>query len=103
MLRITSDTRIDSKRLILAGRLVRPWVNEVERSWDTLKQSEPRLLVVDLKGITFIDEDGKALISRMWKEGAQLVVTGSSVRAFIEDITPRSEPATHEETRTEEP
>jgi len=92
MLKITSDARHDSTRLTLEGRLVGPWVAELERSWHGLTQFGHRPLVVDLTGLTFVGEDGKALLDRMWRDGAQLVAAGCCMRALIEGITGTSAP-----------
>src|SRR3712207_7702839 len=53
-------TTLFRSRLMVEGRLVGPWVTELERSWQDLRQSSHGLLVVDLTGITFVGEDGKA-------------------------------------------
>jgi anti-anti-sigma regulatory factor len=44
-------------------------------------------LLVDLTGVTFIDQEGQALLSRLWQEGADLRATGCYVKTIVEKIT----------------
>ena len=64
-----------------------PWVNELEQAWQGIKQSEGGTIVVDLTGVTFIEDNGKSLLSRMWREGAELIATGCCNRPIVEQIT----------------
>ncbi len=87
MLKIVSDRRQDSTRLTMEGRLIGPWVKELEQEWQHARQSGKGSLVVDLTGVTYIAEDGKALLSRMWQEGAELIASGCCTRLIVEEIT----------------
>jgi anti-anti-sigma regulatory factor len=87
MLKITRHISTGSRHLKLEGRLIGPWVNELEQAWNGLKQSEGGTIVVDLTGITFIEDNGKQLLSRMWREGAELIATGCCNRPIVEQIT----------------
>ena len=87
MLKITPDMRKSSSRLTVEGRLVGPWVRELEQSWQTLKQSGKGSFIVDLTGVTFIGNDGKVLLTRMWREGAELMATGCCTKPLVEQIT----------------
>ena len=87
MLKITSEQTGDSARLTLEGSLSGPWVTELERTWQTVRLSGIFAPVVELVGITFISEDGKALLARMWREGAALVAHGCCTRHIVGEIT----------------
>lgn len=87
MLKITSEQSGDSARLTLEGSLSGPWVTELERAWQTVRQSGIFAPVVELVGITFISEDGKALLSRMWREGAAFTAHGCCTRHIVGEIT----------------
>lgn len=87
MLRITSERTPDSVRFTLEGRLTGPWAMELEAVWRTVKQSRTGSLLVDLTGVTFIGEDGKALLTRMWQEGAELIAQGCCTGHMVEEIT----------------
>lgn len=86
MLKITPQRTGHSTRLMLEGRLAGPWVDELERAWRDSKESITGSLVVDLTGVTFIEQEGKALLSRMWQEGAELLAVGCCSRSILEDI-----------------
>lgn len=86
MLKITPHRTGDSMRLMLEGRLAGPWVNELERVWRDSKESITGSLVVDLTGVTFIEQEGKGLLSRMWRDGAELLAVGCCSRSILEDI-----------------
>ena len=87
MLKITRHISTGSRHLTLEGRLIGPWVYELEQAWNGIKQSEGGTIVVDLTGITFIEDNGKQLLSRMWREGAELIATGCCNRPIVEQIT----------------
>ncbi|GMV50697.1 MAG: hypothetical protein NBKEAIPA_02537 [Nitrospirae bacterium] len=87
MLKITSVTTQQAPRLILEGSVSGPWVAELERVWRTVLQSGATSPVVDLSGITFIAGEGKALLSRMWRDGATLIANGCCTRHIVEEIT----------------
>lgn len=93
MLKITSEKNRDSVRLRLEGSLTGPWVGELEHEWRTIQPAEGIPLVVDLTNVTFVGEDGKLLLTRMWREGAQLIATGCCIGYLVEEIA-RSQPTT---------
>ena len=87
MLKITLQIESDINILVLEGRLMGPWVRELELCWrsaDGRPQSHP--MRVDLSSVTFIDAEGKALLTRMCREGAQLVTTGCLNKCIVEGI-----------------
>lgn len=87
MLKITSESSQGSMRLTLEGRLAGAWVKELEQSWRHLTVSGKGALVVDLRGVTFIEETGKALLAEMWREGAELIAAGCCTKPMVEEIT----------------
>lgn len=87
MLKITSDQTSGSVRLTLEGSLSGPWVTELERVWRQIKESGASFPVVELTDITFITEEGRALLTGMWREGAVLVANGCCTRHVVEEIT----------------
>lgn len=87
MLKITSEKNQDSVRLRVEGKLTGAWTNELEHEWQTIRRSGTVPLVVDLTGVTFVGEDGKSLLKRMWGAGAQLIATGCCTGHLVEEIT----------------
>lgn len=87
MLKITVREEPSGATLEVEGRLAGPWVDELDRAWRNRPDPGQRHPVVDLSGVTFIDCDGKALLARLWKEGAQLRAAGCLTRCIVEEIT----------------
>jgi len=87
MLRITSEKDRDSVRLTLEGSLTGPWVNELEHEWRTIQPAGAIPVVVDLTGVTFVGEEGKAVLKQLWRDGAQFIATGCCIGHLIEEIT----------------
>jgi len=86
MLKITTHVSDDASRITLEGRLAGPWIGELERCWRESEQSAAgRQLIVDLTGVTFVEQQGKALLSRMCQSGAELLATGCCMRSIVED------------------
>ena len=54
--------------------------------WRESEQSAAgRRLIVDLTGVTFVEQEGKALLTRMCQAGADLLATGCCMRSIVED------------------
>lgn len=86
MLKITSEESSGSVHLRVEGKLTGAWINELEREWQTNQRSGTAPLVVDLTGVTFVGEDGKELLKRMWRAGARLIATGCCTNHLVEEI-----------------
>ncbi|MGH7208395.1 MAG: STAS domain-containing protein [Nitrospiraceae bacterium] len=86
MLKITIHPEAGATRLILEGRLAGPWVEELDRCWRGVAATEPSHAVVDLSGVTFIDPEGKALLTMMWQQGAKLHAAGCLTRCIVEEV-----------------
>jgi len=76
-----------STSIILEGRLVGPWVEELNSYWRQISGCQQSGAVIDLTGVTFIDTDGKALLTTLWQQGAELRAAGCLTRCIIEEIT----------------
>ena len=94
MLKITGerDGTSESMSLILEGRLAGPWVEELDGYWRQMSVNQQSRTVVDLTGVTFVDAEGRALLSQMWQQGAQLHAAGCLNSCIVEEIT-KSGPA----------
>jgi ABC-type transporter Mla MlaB component len=89
MLKITGqrDAAPDSMSLILEGKLAGPWVEELNAYWCQISGNQQSGAVIDLTGVTFIDADGKELLTRLWQQGAELRATGCLTKCVVEEIT----------------
>jgi hypothetical protein len=86
MLRITLHEDGTQWRLHLAGRLAGVWVAETENTWRSALVSG-RLIEIDIREVTGIDEAGRCLLRAMNQEGARLVAKGVAMEALVEEIT----------------
>jgi hypothetical protein len=88
MLKINMRIETGVMTFELAGKLAGPWVKELELCWRSADSTQRIYPVrVDLSSVTFIDEDGKTLLGRMYREGAKLVATGCLNKCIVEGIT----------------
>ena len=87
MLRIDSLNENELTTLNVEGRLVGPWVNELEQCWKKVVEVRPPQLVrINLSAVGFIDSEGKQLLCKMRKQGAVLVPTGCFMKSIVEEI-----------------
>ena len=89
MLKITQhrDAASESVSFMLKGRLAGPWVEELNACWHQMVANQQSRVVVDLTGVTFVDAEGKALLTQMWEQGAQLHAVGCLTRCIVDEIT----------------
>jgi ABC-type transporter Mla MlaB component len=89
MLKITGqrDAASESTSLILEGRLAGPWVEELNSYWRQMAVNQQCRTVINLTGVTFVDAAGRALLTRMWQQGAQFHAIGCLTRCIVEEIT----------------
>ena len=85
MVRISIEEQDDHVLLRVEGSLRGPWVAELERVWRT-STNDPKLVRVDLAGVSYVDDAGNALLTRMFHEGTQLSGSGPLMNAVVEAI-----------------
>jgi len=92
MLRITITDGPAEQRWILQGRLIAPWIGELETSWkESLSRHDPQRYVVDLTEVTLIDERGEKLLEAMKRAGAKFVASGVYIKHVLEVIDSQCE------------
>jgi anti-anti-sigma regulatory factor len=89
MLKITGQKNATqaSMSIILEGKLAGPWVEELNTYWCQISGNRQSDKVIDLTGVTFIDADGKELLTKLWQQGAELRAAGCLTRCVVEEIT----------------
>lgn len=71
MLKITAMNEGSRRTLVLEGKLVGPWVTELKKTWVELQStSEAQKVLIDLKDVTVISQNGENLLFQMMSEGA---------------------------------
>jgi anti-anti-sigma regulatory factor len=87
MLKITTLLNAESTVLRLEGRLAGPWVQELERCWDSTVGTPTHLpLSVDLSAVTYVDSDGKDLLKKLHRLGAKLIASGCLTSCIVNEI-----------------
>ncbi|HXH50418.1 MAG TPA: STAS domain-containing protein [Terriglobia bacterium] len=87
MLKITYNDTPESTSVKLEGKLSGPWVEELERSWIEHSSKASENVIIDLSGVTYIDPEGKRLLSRMVEKGVCLEGTHLMTKYVIDEIT----------------
>ncbi len=83
MLKITLHDSPQAIRFQLEGKLVGPWVREMEQCWRTAESiRKQKALIIDLAEVTFIDSDGKELLETLAQAGAQFLATAPMTKAI---------------------
>jgi len=87
MLMITEERNSDVLTFKLAGALAGDWAIEFNRCWHSAKTSRKSShIIVELTEVTFVDEQGKYLLSRMIKEGVELIAYDILVKSIVDEI-----------------
>ncbi len=87
MLKITTLLNAESTVLRLEGRLAGPWVQELERCWDSTVGTPTHLpLSVDLSAVMYVDSDGKHLLKKLHRQGAKLIASGCLTSCIVNEI-----------------
>jgi hypothetical protein len=85
VLRISVEQHASSLSLVIEGRLVGPWVEELRR----VSQERPAgvtLLSIDLCGLTAMDAAGHALLEELHQSGATLSCSDVLNRYLVEQM-----------------
>ena len=87
MLRITVHDNPQTLTFQLEGRLAGPWLRELEECWQsTLAHQRKPTLRVDLSGVTFIDDAGKACLAALHCQGAEFVAADCMTKDIVAEI-----------------
>ena len=87
MLRVTVKQEGAVECWELEGKLAGEWAKELERCWQRSSSQGPETSRrVHLKAVSYIDADGKRLLSEMYREGAEIKGCGCMTRAIVEEI-----------------
>ena len=89
---------IDSRtvrRLVLEGTFITPWVAELRTTWATANADlQDRKLVLDLKNVTRISEEGEHALSELMREGATFSCDGVLTKHVLQQLARNSKKGT---------
>lgn len=87
MLRIIEQGDEGSLTFKLAGKLAGEWTPELERCWrNAVSIRQPEAISVELAEVTYVDDAGKQLLTRMARAGAALIAADVVMKALVEQI-----------------
>ena len=90
MLKISIVETQGMRRLVLEGKLLRPWTEEVERAWrDAGAHLDGRKLIVDLANVTLIGPDGENVLLELIRSGAKFSCEGVFNKHLLEELSRR--------------
>jgi len=75
-------------RFELAGTLEGIEVGRLDQAWRTASSTfDEKTLAVDVTFLTTVDEKGRDLLFRWWRQGAHLVASSDGSRKLVEEVT----------------
>jgi len=90
VMKVTTQKHGAPATLKVEGKLAGPWVNELEKTWQSITaEDRGREVVADLSDVTFIDAQGWDLLERMMEGGAELEAHELLPRYVIGEIKSR--------------
>jgi len=90
MLKISVIDRRTERRLVLEGKLIAPWVAELRTAWQAANgQVGGPALVVDLRNVTVISQEGENALLELMSDGARFRCSGVLIRHLIHELARR--------------
>ncbi len=98
MLRITVQDGDGTQTIKLEGKIVGPWAEEFNRTWQLLATSlGSRELHLDLRGVAFVDAKGRELLRRIYQETNARFLADSPLTRYFAEEAMRGSPKDGEE------
>jgi anti-anti-sigma regulatory factor len=90
MLRISTIEGGTKRQLVLEGKLITPWTDELKTIGQKAAVDGGHCeLVVDLRSVTVISPDGEGVLLALMNQGARFRVSGIFMRQIVKQITRR--------------
>ena len=90
MFRISTIDTQRERKLVVEGTLVRPWVDELRKTWSNAGDAlEGRRLVIDLTNATVISREGENALFDLMKEGSKFSCGGVLTRHLLKELAHR--------------
>jgi anti-anti-sigma regulatory factor len=91
MLKISIIENDHKRQLILEGKLVAPWSNELKNiGQEAAVDCDHRELVIDLRSVTVVSADGEDVLLTLMDLGARFRVSGVFMRQVVKHLSRRS-------------
>ncbi len=87
MLKISCVEGRIQRRLVLEGKLVSPWVDELKAAYENAKaDSNGRQLVIDLRNLTAISDQGESLLLDLMRQGVRFRGSGVFAKEILKQV-----------------
>jgi anti-anti-sigma regulatory factor len=91
MLKISIVERRKQRRLVVEGRLVAPWSDELKAACERAASGlDGRELVIDLQNLTTISRQGENVLLELMKQGAKCRGCGVFTNEILKQVARRS-------------
>ena len=91
MLKISIVNNRTQCRLILEGRLIAPWVEELRTTWRTAKEEfDGRELVIDMENVIVVSQEAENTLLQMMSEGARFRSRGLVTKHVLQQLKLRN-------------
>lgn len=80
MLKMTRSVTGETEVLLLEGKLIEPWIEELSTEVDR----SPRVSRLNLSGLTFLDSRGAELLRGLERSGIEIVGASGFVRGVLD-------------------
>ena len=91
MLKISLINSARQRRLVVEGKLVAPWACELRNACEEAKADlAGRELVIEMKHITMISQEGENVIFELINQGIKLRCRGVFTKHVVKQLTRRS-------------
>lgn len=91
MLKITNNNDGGVTTFKLEGKLSGVWVNELMNCWQQAMLNgltgEGKAIRIDLAGVTWVSDEGKALLDAMYRNGAELLAANLLMAGIVAEIS----------------
>ena len=92
MLKISIIDSRTQRRLVLEGKLVGPWADELRPAWERASaELDGRELVVEVKNLIVINQAGENVLLELMREGVKVRGCGVFTRHFLKELARRVE------------
>ncbi|HWX54685.1 MAG TPA: hypothetical protein VN176_08860 [Verrucomicrobiae bacterium] len=90
MLKISVVDSCTQRRLVLEGRLIAPWVDELRTAWKMAKtEPDGRELVIDMGNVMVISQEAENTLLQMMNEGARFRCSGVLTKHVLQQLMRR--------------
>ena len=91
MLKISLINRAGERRLVVEGKLVAPWAAELRNACQEARADlDGRKLIVEMKHITTISQEGENVILELINEGTRFHCRGLFTKHVVKELTRRA-------------